>query len=95
MLEFLSIGSHSSKCYPATKEKVQVSTFANLPPFTVQSAAPVLVVTTGNRTLLRMECCTGAGVMAFGIPGEGGGRGDGGGEAAQGRREATSAAGCL
>ena len=33
MLEFLSIGSHSSKCDPAKKQKVKVSTFANLPPF--------------------------------------------------------------
>ena len=39
MLEFLSIGSHTSKRCPAKKQKVEVGTFANLPPFSVQSAA--------------------------------------------------------
>ena len=38
MLEFLSIGSHTSKRCPAKKQKVEVGTFANLPPFSVQSA---------------------------------------------------------
>ena len=54
MLEFLSIGSHSSKCYPATKEKVQVSTFANLPPFTVQSAAVTVLQCYSTLQLLQL-----------------------------------------
>ena len=35
-LEFVSLGSHSSKRCPAQEGKVKVGTFANLPPFSVQ-----------------------------------------------------------